>query len=112
MSEPRHTPGPWEVTGKSGDDVIIETQAEMPDPDHVYGRNTVVGSSEWTFCRAEDARLIAAAPDLLAACRAALSQIEGMRDLWTLAGEDGNGPRLVAQLRAAIARATEEDPSQ
>jgi hypothetical protein len=57
------TPGPWRAVGENYDAVRIVTAHEMPQPDHSYGRQTVVGSSEWTHVTDEDARLIASTPD-------------------------------------------------
>lgn len=65
-----HTPGPWTVAGEIYDDIRIITLHPMPKADHCYGDQTVVGSSEWTHVSDEDARLIAAAPDLLEALEA------------------------------------------
>lgn len=68
------------------------------------------GDAEVAICRTEEvARLVAAAPDLLAALRTADSGIVWRDDLqcWTLAPD--RGPEFLRrwnQVRAAIARAT------
>lgn len=91
----QHTPGPWSVTSEI--DRIFN--GELIRPGKPEERNTPVA----VVCdfnrfdrddeRKANARLIAAAPDLLAACEAALS--------------DGPEHFAVAkQLQAAIARAT------
>jgi len=49
------------------------------------------------------ARLIAAAPDMLAACREALLQIEYLHDKFQ---DTGTGHAALSRLRAAIAKAT------
>lgn len=71
----QHTPGPWVIGSEHGDD------ADRPDyqynadgwPFFVAHRSTEIGRGDFhTACsiqRKEDARLIAAAPDLLAALR-------------------------------------------
>lgn len=76
-----HTPGPWEwdqFAALSNGDVVIAQAESLP--------------------RDSNARLIAAAPDLLAACQYALPI---MRDLGLTA--------RVEQIEAAIAKATGSD---
>jgi hypothetical protein len=87
MSESKHTPGPWVR--------YDQDYAEIVTADHK--------SSVAMVARAEDADLIAAAPDLLAACEAAQSWIADFhadaRD-WP-----DNMDALSANLRAAIEKA-------
>jgi len=61
----KHTPGPWRI-GKTGGTVVCDTATHREDASGVeyYGGHLVAES----ICRREDALLIAAAPDLLAAC--------------------------------------------
>ena len=54
----KHTPTPWVVTGKLFDEVIIETTVDMDKQGHEYGDKTVIGSSEWTYVKDEDAKHI------------------------------------------------------
>ena len=77
-----HTPGPWETSVLSDG-----TQWQVCEP----------GAGDWIAdCKnAEDARLIAAAPDLLAA-------LESVRDYWS--GGDCP-PALWGQITQTIARA-------
>ncbi len=99
-----HTPGPWMAVNKgrhwnneSIDNWIITYgNVEEQIVDHCYEE--------------ADAKLIAAAPDLLAACRAAESILDSLMidedtrkaGLW-----QGPGPaRVVATLLAAIGKAT------
>ena len=93
MSAPKHTPGPWAVSGReiNGpiDTGVIVARipewgilADAPDP----GR--------------ANARLIAAAPDLLAA-------LEAVAEFW--AGGDVPA-ELDAQMRAALAKARGTPP--
>lgn len=93
----QHTPGPWEarndhptsaclhVTDSRGGDVATVFFAPEEDPD-----------SRYLPVRAANARLIAAAPDLLAACRAVESAQRG-----------GDYGAAFDAVRAAIAKATE-----
>lgn len=97
MSEGKHTPGPWKIVygGMPNDEGfgIASNNANSP-------RGIVAECWPATALRedrpriAADAALIAAAPDLLAACESALDAI------------DGNYAEVGEQLRAAIAKAT------
>ena len=90
----KHTPGPWRADGN-----IVR----IADG---YREFQMVADCSMLVAGEENARLIAAAPDLLAALRSA--QI-------ALAGAYGSGltsevhPAL-AEVRAAIARATQDRP--
>ena len=90
-----HTPGPWHVCG----DMIRSTvsNAAMRSVAKVYV-SQMHGKPE----AAANARLIAAAPDLLAACRAIEPHIASNHPV-----TDNEHPYLTAvrQLRAAIDRA-------
>ena len=84
MSEAqKHTPGPWHVAGQGDDKGNLPIKACAITIAGVNGQGTLA-----------DARLIAAAPDLLAACEAALNMVDG----------DGHPPAW-DKLRAAIRRA-------
>jgi hypothetical protein len=93
----KHTPGPWELDlDSSGDWYISPIEAVLPGyPDDGIG------------CDAEEAeanaRLATAAPDLLAACKAVLSKLDYLQQLW---GQEGVTRGVTDKLRAAIARAT------
>ncbi len=94
-----HTPGPWRIGAGGQDDGkrnlcpttpmrVVEVQTN-----HRHG----YWSSIWCV-NPEDARLIAAAPDLLEACKAALenlSECDGRQRQWAC-----------EQIEAAIAKAT------
>jgi hypothetical protein len=88
-----HTPGPWnvqgrhsmEVSGPSGSYIVCDVgQSQAPNDPDAYETAQA------------DARLIAAAPDLLKACGAAKAWL----------AEDPAAGRLVAELHAAIAKAS------
>jgi len=103
MTQTTHTPGPWAFTD------------EMYGLDHmrVYGVNDHSGQGV-ANCGYGDsgeaqanARLIAAAPDLLAACRYMLSEdVTGGSIHW-----QGNTHTALAMMERAVAKATgtEED---
>ena len=90
-TEKKHTPGPWRNERGSGD----------------YGRNITADNGRRIICEticsdhAANAALIVAAPDLLAACEAALDFIH------SLPYTPGSAPetRLQDKLVDAIARA-------
>lgn len=104
MNKP--TPGPWRV-GKAQ---IAQIQEKQPyDPLAIYGGGqrlailTGALSDEWQA----NARLMAAAPDLLAA-------LEAMRERCTTMSQCGTievtiTPDLYLQIEAAIAKATSDD---
>jgi hypothetical protein len=77
----KHTPGPWEAVG-----CLVRTARTESGGGFLVAECPVTNEHRW-----EDARLIAAAPDLLAACEAAY---EG----------DIDPEYLRAMLRAAIER--------
>lgn len=104
MNEAKHTPGPWHV-----DAVHSEALHEvcMTNPPPKEGNPVVLASVEYDQDRGTcptlreanaNARLIAAAPDLLAACQAAMAFVS----TWQHGFEDA----FVGQMRAAIAKAT------
>ena len=85
MSEPKHTPGPWRWDGKYCGDIV--------DADGY----SVAGIMELEEVAETDsnARLIAAAPDLLAACVEFVRKVED---------GDARSTRSYAQMKAAIAK--------
>lgn len=75
-----HTPGPWvccDVSPTHGWAIAQEGSKAVggSSPDDTGG---VVGTSEWMWLSEDDARLIAAAPDLLAACKRMLACLESL----------------------------------
>lgn len=116
MSE--HTPGPWECTTRDwrGEEtdrgVYIHGDAretcddETGEPDGTVATSVaiVVGDREVPAVWAS-AHLIAASPDLLAACEAMLAQLDRLRTLW---GYDPAPRRLMDAMRAAVAKARGE----
>ena len=99
-----HTPGPWmvsrysqctvlkSITIRGGNDII----ARISIPASVFDNRPYKAN----------ARLIAAAPDLLKAAKAIMDNLDGM------VGEVTSGYHedIIAPLRAAIAKATGEQP--
>ena len=92
--EDEHTKGPWEI-GTCGNCNVVHF-----DGDDIRGVAYATHKA--------NARLIAAAPDLLAACEASLDNavVSGLEEDGTTSKSWRLRPNIVSQLRAAIARAT------
>jgi hypothetical protein len=108
MSEVQHTPGPWHTLCKStnleGREPRI-TVAGGSRPEAFGGQVAVVGWKDQSTEEAEaNARLIAAAPDLLAACEESLRLMDAMAGL---GGPFHPNDFAGNKLRAAIAAARE-----
>ena len=85
-----HTPGPW-IVKRGAWEFTIGNESSKPSARlHDF---MVAKTPENSMHSEADAHLIAAAPDLLAACEAALSTLRG------------SGHLAVRELEAAIARA-------
>lgn len=87
-----HTPGPWRV-GQMADSVVAEDGTNLARSIGPYSRGGGAPHDE----RAANAKLIAAAPDLLAACRAAVAS-GGL--------EGANLTNALSRCRAAVEKAT------
>jgi len=99
----KHTPGPWKAS--EGDTNIPDCEGAWgdvkEDGDH-YAIATIWADTDELEVEAKaNARLIAAAPDLLAACRAALSQ------MCNTVAPSTSFTDVVDMLDAAISKATE-----
>lgn len=99
MSGLRHTPGPWAVEWDEEDRFGLQGSDTM-------WVATITLHSETP--QKANARLIAAAPNLLAACEAALDELAGYEDV--IDGPDGPRPNRAMHaanlLREAVERAT------
>lgn len=87
-----HTPGPWECDNS-------DTPCVFPKTDDGQGIIADVYRGDRAMA---NARLIAAAPDLLEACQNALALIVNGPD-----GCDDDPKRIIAEIRSAIQKATE-----
>lgn len=116
MSEARHTPGPWEVVDYRYGDRAAETWLGIiRGAFEILEERFQVGRIKYSSLPTEEnwanARLIAAAPDLLEACKAVMEckfRIEPGRCYH--GPPDNLRQEIVDQLRAAIAKATEPNP--
>lgn len=110
-----HTPGPWEVVAINLDGWPLPTRAEYPNADVSFG---IVKDAGAVITEGEieaNARLIAAAPDLLAALKDAvelIAQYSAYADRMKQIGRGFNAERYQGDLgnadkdmRAVIAKA-------
>jgi hypothetical protein len=104
-----HTPGPWIAFESKQDKGTIYIQKQINE-DRVFPAWAIAQIPSYQANDPANARLIAAAPDLLAALEAAVNQIESLH---TDNGWSKSGPRkadlsavTLRVCRAAIARAT------
>jgi hypothetical protein len=90
-----YTPGPWEIDrDRAGSLLGVTPRLRRPGDAPVCFTPPIVANAE------ADARLIAASPDLLEACRLALADCEA---------DERSSSFLADQLAAAIAKATGSD---
>jgi hypothetical protein len=97
----KHTPGPWRATPYS----VFSTRQDRRT-------ETIVARCRLSVARTAEglanAHLIAAAPDLLAACEEALEMAEYLSATWGTSHGD-NYAEMAERLRAAIAKARGDD---
>lgn len=103
-NEPKHTPGPWWIEDISkGCDFPLIHGADYSEVAIAYPGDTL-GKEPRLDAMYANARLIAAAPDLLAACKMALRDLvdflDGLPD-----GIRSDDSATTEALRAAIAKA-------
>ena len=101
------TPGPWHIEKWNPQAIFSRIGTHVASATHGDGRNAFSIGKLTDSCQNDDpeanARLIAAAPDLLAACEAALAERANVglnRPHWT--------PGVTERLQAAIAKAKGE----
>lgn len=100
MSESKHTPGPWKVSPTDDTVVIDATGAEVAAIDGDYN-----DPDTWPQMEA-NARLIAAAPDLLSEAKKQVEWLRMLRDQlpqWDIDGFEVD--KRIAALEDAIAKA-------
>ncbi len=116
MAEPKHTPGPWAVGEMHPDNQRTDKPAGPELAVYVVAQSTTAPGSEGhghLVCRGMDgptraanARLIAAAPDLLEACEDVDAWFSALLLSFNALPDRGEAIRKsFAKLRAAIANA-------
>lgn len=95
MSAAKHTPGPWDVNA-SRNGYTSEVAIEGPIREQETAPVCWIGANRISSENEANARLIAAAPELLAACRAALEFIQAQR-----MGSGNAEPLLLAAIKKA-----------
>ncbi len=103
-----HTPGPWTV-----EKLPLGNDGEVEPAFRVSGDSTLfltVSPCSDGFVPGQNranAHLIAAAPDLLAACESVVINLDRLCEVW---GSEGVTERVRTSLRAAVAKAKEANP--
>ena len=110
MTQTAHTPGPWRSTWRNLDNVK-DWRSRIPYAIEYLPENYNAVLPIADVCdqpnAEENARLIAAAPDLLAACKKAFDElVENLDEI----GIDHESDDTAIMLRAAIAKATGSAP--
>lgn len=103
----KHTPGPWKATRRYPNAFqVFADNVHICEIDHWGVRQTDLTSDLKPEGEPEaNARLIAAAPELLEGCKAMLPLVDG---LWRQLGESEECARAVESARAAITKAMGE----
>lgn len=114
MNEAKHTKGPW-IVGVMGHDADMDTQiACLKENENTEQEWTAIGTSDAdgfaeviALAHPANARLIAAAPELLEACEGLTLLIENMHDLFGAnpVGEWMQQKESYRLAKAAIAKA-------
>jgi hypothetical protein len=105
MSEIQHLPGPWFVAETDDNEDYPETV--IRGMDGAAGVAVAIDFAKMPGVREANARLISAAPELLAAAQIALTYIEAVCFNTPNPKKRNNYADAASQIRAAIAKATE-----
>lgn len=108
MSEGKHTPGPWRVSTCNGNHVLKDNDNHKSK---FHGTTIMVANCDYQQTsvggsKQANARLIAAAPELLEAARAVLAWIEDHQDEQWRHDHEASAEML----RAALAKAEKGQP--
>jgi hypothetical protein len=105
---PKHTPGPWRAVG--GDELVFVSRPNIAHVGVTGGRAhdapfVIVGNPGPKGSEEADARLIAAAPEMLAVLRDALELANLAETLTGCRGDDDFVAAFKAKVEAAISKA-------
>jgi len=104
-----HTPGPWSTqyyNGQRAGSKKLYVNAEYQQIAHVLHTETR-GLTNQMERREANAKLIAAAPDLLEACYFAIRVLDNVKTFCSDCGQNGLWDAAQQQIQAALAKATE-----
>src|SRR5437868_3901379 len=113
MSDQKYTPGPWKSRIASPSDATLIVAGPAPDGDGYERICTVRAREDRDYSKDDDralanARLIAAAPDLLEACRLTLQILENLTtEDYSRGGDKPARKALEAAVAKAESRETE-----
>lgn len=102
-----YTQGPWTAKHVTGNNFAVQEFRIRSDFTPIFNKDRHAIDGANVFCSPEDAKLIAAAPDLLEA----LQDLFGASMVHCMMG-DGKDDQIeaIAKARAAVAKATGERP--
>lgn len=110
----KHTPGPWHVNGygyRRNDAAPTGRECYICSPESGLAEGFLINAANTTVCEIKthrsysDAALIAAAPDLLAACKRVLNECALVHKHWGEGCNRAAAADAKSALHAAIARA-------
>ena len=100
MTDIKHTPGPWTIENHTIQDGLGGIKYS-----NIYkGKNVIAKCINWSPRHEANARLIAAAPDLLEACESGLKEIESLADFYVNPASQIT-ESVIKTLKQAIAKA-------
>ena len=102
-----HTPGPWILSIETTEDEYNYPYMRLFGGNAYEDDFATMGFELSGIVRPEDARLIAAAPDLFEALKPFLSKYEGLSDYGILTLHSEQDLAFVKAARAALAKATQ-----
>lgn len=107
MTNATHTPGPWFIGGRHNDSIIPESHRKAKDNPEGYRIASIQAFyEEWADESAANARLIAAAPELLNELKKELSWLQHIKPQITAPESVMTGfDQSIKYISAAIAKA-------
>lgn len=96
----QHTPGPWRAFCNADGSFVVEDDNRIA----IISRGHAWPDSRLAEAKA-NARLIAAAPELLVALQMSVPALEWCQKQWANSPQQGDGVNVLSVVRAAIAKA-------